>query len=140
MTRKIHYLLAIVFVAFLATSCKKDNGNDYPNETKIDIKGSLMKPDQRTEDVTAGLDERTLYVRFFKDYDETEVSILSLNGEKLFGVTTIPQRKSEVQVYLGNQLAGTYNLRIENNEGFLEGEFEIDSLGTPRRWNKNLVK
>ena len=82
MTRKIHYLLAIVFVAFLATSCKKDNGNNYPNETKIDIKGSLMKPDQRTEDVTAGLNERTLYVRFFKDYDETEVSILSLNGEK----------------------------------------------------------
>lgn len=138
MTRKIHYLLAMLLVAVLATSCKKDN--NYPNETKIDIKGSLMKPDQRTEDVTAGLNERTLYVRFFKDYDETEVSILSLNGEKLFGVTTVPQRKSEVQVYLGNQLAGTYNLRIENNEGFVEGEFVIDSLDEQRLWRNALLR
>lgn len=140
MTRKIHYLLAIVFVAFLATSCKKDNGNDYPNETKIDIKGSLIKPDQRTEDVTAGLNERTLYVRFFKDYAETEISILSMDGDKLFGVSTIPQRKSEVQLHLGNQMAGTYNLRIENNEGFVEGEFVIDSLDEQRLWRNALLR
>lgn len=138
MTRKIHYLLAVLILALLVTSCKKDNG--HPNETKIDIKGSLLKPDQRTEDVTASLDERTVYVRFFKDYAETEISILSMDGDKLFGVSTIPQRKSEVQLHLGNQMAGTYNLRIENNEGFVEGEFVIDSLDVQRLWRNALLR
>ena len=77
MKTKYLSLFAVLFVALITASCRKEpNTNDLiDDKDKIDIKGSLSNGDMRYPNIEAGYWGKTVYVYFHEYMGECIVSI-----------------------------------------------------------------
>ena len=82
-------LLSILAVlALILVSCEKDrpmmqyvSGDD---KDKIDLKGSLMKPDMKFDNIYAELVENVVYVYFNETVENCAMTLTAKNGDVLY--------------------------------------------------------
>lgn len=139
MKRNIIAILLLSFLIFGTVSCKKEttytdllydnyyaNANDSEgDETKIDIKGSLMNGDMKHPNIGAKLKGNTLFIFFFETLENCMTLITAENGDMLFSRRMAKQGPSVVRVYLGNEPSGDYHLFITNGIKEAEGDFYL---------------
>ena len=119
-------ILALTFV-----SCEKDrpmmqyvSGDD---KDKIDLKGSLMKPDMKYENIYAELVENVVYVYFNETVENCAMTLTAKNGDVLFARRVSKQQPATLRIYIGEEPTGDYKLYITNGVNEASGWFHFDN-------------
>ena len=88
MKHKLLLLSILTILALVFASCEKDrpmmqyvSGDD---KDKIDLKGSLMKPDMKYVNIYAELVEKVVYVYFNETVENCAMTLTAKNGDVLF--------------------------------------------------------
>lgn len=119
-------ILALIFV-----SCEKDrpmmqyvSGND---KDKIDLKGSLMKPDMKFDNIYAELVDKVVYVYFNETVENCAVTLTAKNGDVLYSRRVSKQQPTTLRIFMGNEPTGDYKLYITNGVDEASGWFHLDN-------------
>lgn len=119
-------VLALIFV-----SCEKDrpmmqyvSGDD---KDKIDLKGSLMKPDMKFDNIYAELVENVVYVYFNETVENCAVTLTAKNGDVLYSRRVSKQQPTTLRIFMGNEPTGDYKLYITNGVDEASGWFHLDN-------------
>jgi len=119
-------VLALTFV-----SCEKDrpmmqyvSGDD---KDKIDLKGSLMKPDMKYDNIYAELVEKVVYVYFNETVENCAMTLTAKNGDVLFARRVSKQQPATLRIYIGEEPTGDYKLYITNGVNEASGWFHFDN-------------
>ena len=119
-------VLALIFV-----SCEKDrpmmqyvSGDD---KDKIDLKGSLMKPDMKYVNIYAELVEKVVYVYFNETVENCAMTLTAKNGDVLFARRVSKQQPATLRIFLGDEPMGDYKLFITNGVDEASGWFHFDN-------------
>jgi hypothetical protein len=125
MKTKYLSLIAILFVALITASCRKEpNTNDLiDDKDKIDIKGSLSNGDMRYPNIEAGYWGKTVYVYFHEYMGECVVSISNRQDQVVFCDTVTTGYDTGTRFYMGDQPLSRYHLVISNGTDEAEGWF-----------------
>ena len=118
-------LVAILFVAFSAASCRKELGpnNLIDDKDKIDIKGSLSNGDMRHPSIEAGYWGKTVHVYFHDYLGECVVSISNRQNHVVFCDTVTTGYNTGTRFYMGDQPLSRYHLVISNGTDEADGWF-----------------
>lgn len=125
-------LLAILTVlALIFVSCEKNrpmmqyvSGDD---KDKIDLKGSLMKPDMKYENIYAELVENVVYVYFNEMVENCAMTLTAKNGDVLFARRVRKQQPATLRIFMGDESTGDYKLYITNGGDEASGWFHFDN-------------
>lgn len=134
------YLIILSTIVLGIVSCSKEpslaqslyadyfessNGNNGTNgdETKVDIKGSLMNGDMKRPNIAAKIKENTLYVYFFETIEDCMTLVTAENGDVLFSRRMAKQYPGTVRVFMGDEPTGFYRLYITDGTNEASGEF-----------------
>ena len=125
-------LLSILAVlALILVSCEKDrpmmqyvSGSD---KDKIDLKGSLMKPDMKFDNIYAELVEKVVYVYFNETVENCAMTLTAKNGDVLFARRVSKQQPATLRIYIGEEPTGDYKLYITNGVDEASGWFHFDN-------------
>ena len=125
-------LLSILTVlALIFASCEKDkpmmeyvSGDD---KDKIDLKGSLMKPDMRYDNIYAELVEKVVYVYFNETVENCAMTLTARNGDVLYARRVSKQQPATLRIFMGNEPTGDYKLYITNGVDEASGWFHFDN-------------
>ena len=119
-------VLALIFV-----SCEKDrpmmqyvSGSD---KDKIDLKGSLMKPDMKFDNIYAELVENVVYVYFNETVENCAMTLTAKNGDVLYSRRVSKQQPTTLRIFMGNEPTGDYKLYITNGVDEASGWFHLDN-------------
>lgn len=119
-------ILSLIFV-----SCEKDrpvmqyvSGND---KDKIDLKGSLMKPDMKFDNIYAELVEKVVYVYFNETVENCAMTLTAKNGDVLFARRVSKQQPGALRIYIGEEPTGDYKLYITNGVDEAMGWFHYEN-------------
>ena len=119
-------ILALTFV-----SCEKDrpmmqyvSGSD---KDKIDLKGSLMKPDMKFDNIYAELVEKVVYVYFNETVENCAMTLTAKNGDVLYARRVSKQQPATLRIFMGNEPTGDYKLYITNGVDEASGWFHLDN-------------
>ena len=125
MKTKYLSLIAILFVALITASCRKEpNTNDLiDDKDKIDIKGSLSNGDMRHPNIEAGYWGKTVYVYFHDYMGVCTVTIRDAQNSVIFSQEQPTYPNAEVRYYMGDQPLSRYHLVISNGIEKAEGWF-----------------
>ena len=122
-------VLSIVVLMF--ASCEKVrptmayvSGDD---KDKIDLKGTLMKPDMRYVNIYAELVEKTVYVYFNEMVENCAMTLTAKNGDVLFARRVSKQQPATLRIFMGNEPTGDYKLYITNGVDEASGWFHFDN-------------
>ena len=132
-------ILTIIALTFAA--CQKDkpvmeyvSGDD---KDKIDLKGSLMKPDMRYENIYAELVEKVVYVYFNETVENCAMTLTAKNGDVLFARRVRKQQPATLRIYIGEEPTGDYKLYITNGVDEASGWFHYDNPSEINQNNNN---
>lgn len=125
-------LLSILAVlALILVSCEKDrpmmqyvSGSD---KDKIDLKGSLMKPDMKFDNIYAELVEKVVYVYFNETVENCAMTLTAKNGDVLFARRVSKQQPATLRIYIGDEPTGDYKLYITNGADEASGWFHFEN-------------
>ena len=125
-------LLSILAVlALILVSCEKDrpmmqyvSGSD---KDKIDLKGSLMKPDMKFDNIYAELVEKVVYVYFNETVENCAMTLTAKNGDVLYARRVSKQQPATLRIFMGNEPTGDYKLYITNGVDEASGWFHLDN-------------
>ena len=125
MKTKYLSLFAVLFVALITASCRKEpNTNDLiDDKDKIDIKGSLSNGDMRHPSIEAGYLGKTVYVYFHDYMGVCTVTIRNAQNSVIFSQEQPTYPNAEVRYYMGDQPLSRYHLVISNGIEKAEGWF-----------------
>ena len=125
MKTKYLSLFAVLFVALITASCRKEpNTNDLiDDKDKIDIKGSLSNGDMRYPNIEAVYRGKTVYVYFHEYMGECVVSISNRQNHVIFCDTVPSGYNTGTRFYMGDQPLSRYHLVISNGTDKAEGWF-----------------
>ena len=125
MKTKYLSLIAILFVALFATSCRKEPSPDnfIDDKDKIDIKGSLSNGDMRHPNIEAGYWGKTVYVYFHDYLGECVVSISNRQDHVIFCDTVTSGYNTGTRFYMRDQPLSRYHHVISNGIEKAEGWF-----------------
>lgn len=119
-------ILALTFV-----SCEKDrpmmqyvSGDD---KDKIDLKGSLMKPDMKYVNIYAELVEKVVYVYFNETVVNCAMTLTAKNGDVLFARRVSKQQPATLRIFMGDEPTGDYKLYITNGVDEASGWFHFEN-------------
>lgn len=119
-------VLALIFV-----SCEKDrpmmqyvSGDD---KDKIDLKGTLMKPDMRYVNIYAELVEQVVYVYFNEMVENCAMTLTAKNGDVLFARRVSKQQPATLRIFMGDEPTGDYKLYITNGVDEASGWFHFEN-------------
>ena len=139
--RLIFSVLTVIVLLFV--SCEKFNPFEKPNPTmayvsgddkdKIDLKGSLMKPDMRYDNIYAELVGKTVYVYFNETVEPCLITLSAENNDVLFARNMQKQNPSTVRIFMENEPTGEYLLYITNGTDEASAWFHFDNEETPNR-------
>lgn len=129
---KTKYLssIAILLIALMFASCEKRPLMQYvsgDDKDKIDLKGSLMKPDMKYENIYAELVEKVVYVYFNETVENCAMTLTTKNGDVLFARRVSKQQPSALRIYMGNEPTGDYKLYITNGVDEASGWFHFEN-------------
>ena len=125
-------LLSIITVlALMFSSCEKEkttmdyvSGND---KDKIDLKGSMIKPDMRYVNIYAELVENVVYVYFNETVENCAMTLTAKNGDVLYARRVSKQQPATLRIFMGDEPSGDYKLYITNGVDEASGWFHFDN-------------
>ena len=142
---KYRYLVLTILaiVALMFGSCKKFNpferqkpmmnyvsGDD---KDKIDLKGSMIKPDMRYVNIYAELVEKTVYVYFNETVENCLTTLSAENGDILYARNVKEQYPATLRIYMDNEPTGDYRLYITNGTEEASAWFHFENAESPNR-------
>ena len=140
-------LLSILTVIVLTfASCEKQkpmmNYVSGDDKDKIDLKGSLMKPDMRYVNIYAELVEKVVYVYFNEMVENCAMTLTAKNGDVFFARRVSKQQPATLRIFMGNEPTGDYKLYITNGVDEASGWFHFENPSEIKLSinNKNLLQ
>lgn len=134
-------LSVLIVLALIFVSCEKNrpmmqyvSGSD---KDKIDLKGSLMKPDMKFDNIYAELVEKVVYVYFNETVENCAMTLTAKNGDVLFARRVSKQQPATLRIYMGDEPTGDYKLYITNGVDEASGWFHIDNPSEINQNNNN---
>ena len=128
-------ILTIVVLMF--ASCEKVrptmayvSGDD---KDKIDLKGTLMKPDMRYPNIYAELVGKTVYVYFNEAVEPCLITLSAKNNDVLFARNMQRQQPATIRIFMENEPTGEYQLYITNGTEEASAWFHFENTETPNR-------
>ena len=124
-------LSILTIITMMLVSCEK-NGfmRDYvsgDDKDKIDLKGSLMKPDMKYENIYAELVDKVVYVYFNETVENCAMTLTAKNGDVLYARRVSKQQPATLRIFMGNEPTGDYKLYITNGVDEASGWFHLDN-------------
>ena len=140
-------LLSILTVIVLTfASCEKQkpmmNYVSGDDKDKIDLKGSLMKPDMRYVNIYAELVEKVVYVYFNEMVENCAMTLTAKNGDVFFARRVSKQQPATLRIFMGNEPTSDYKLYITNGVDEASGWFHFENPSEIKLSinNKNLLQ
>ena len=125
------FFTVLTVIVLMFASCEKVrptmayvSGDD---KDKIDLKGTLMKPDMRYVNIYAELVEKTVYVYFNEMVENCAMTLTAKNGDVLFARRVSKQQPATLRIFMGNEPTGDYKLYITNGVDEASGWFHFDN-------------
>ena len=113
-------LIILTIIASMLVSCTKfdlfersKTTMDYvsgDDKDKIDLKGSLMKPEMRYVNIYAELVDKMVYVYFNETVENCLMTLSSENGDVLYARNMKEQYPATIRIYMENEPTGDYRL------------------------------
>ena len=97
------------------------------DKDKIDLKGSMMKPDMKYENMYAELVEKIVYVYFNETVENCAMTLTAKNGDVLYARRVSKQQPATLRIFMGNEPTGDYKLYITNGVDEATGWFHFDN-------------
>ena len=124
-------LSILTIITMMLVSCEK-NGfmRDYvsgDDKDKIVLKGSLMKPDMKYENIYAELVEKVVYVYFNETVENCAMTLTAKNGDVLYARRVSKQQPATLRIFMGDEPTGDYKLYITNGVDEASGWFHLDN-------------
>ena len=139
--RPLFIILAVI--ALMLGSCKKYNPFEKSKPTmeyvsgddkdKIDLKGSLMKPEMRYINIYAELVDKTVYVYFNETIENCLMTLSAENGDVLYARNMKQQYPATIRIYMENEPTGDYRLYITNGTEEASAWFHFENEASPNR-------
>ena len=142
---KYRYLTFTVLaaVALMTGSCKKFDPFERHKPTleyvsgnekdKIDLKGSMIKPDMRYVNIYAELVGKTVYVYFNETVEDCLMTLSAENGDVLYARNVKKQYPATIRIYMENEPTGEYRLYITNGTEEASAWFHFENAESPNR-------
>ena len=128
--RPLIFSVLIVIVLMFASCEKAATTMSYvsgDDKDKIDLKGSLMKPDMRYENIYAELVEKVVYVYFNETVENCAMTLTAKNGDVLFARRVTTQHPATLRIFMGDEPTGDYKLYITNGMEEASGWFHFEN-------------
>lgn len=129
----------LTIITLMLVSCEKNksimeyvSGDD---KDKIDLKGSMMKPDMKYDNIYAELVEKIVYVYFNETVENCAMTLTTKTGDVLFARRVSKQQPATLRIYLGEEPTGDYKLYITNGVNEASGWFHFQN---PSEFNHNI--
>jgi hypothetical protein len=97
------------------------------DKDKIDLKGSLMKPDMKYVNIYAELVEKVVYVYFNETVVNCAMTLTAKNGDVLFARRVSKQQPATLRIFMGDEPTGDYKLYITNGVDEASGWFHFEN-------------
>ena len=124
-------LLILTVITLMLVSCVKTKPTmEYASgkdKDKIDLKGSLMKPDMKYVNIYAELVEKVVYVYFNETVENCAMTLTAKNGDVLYARRVSKQQPAALRIFMGNEPTGDYKLFITNGVDEASGWFHLDN-------------
>ena len=124
-------LLILTIITLMLVSCVKTKPTmEYvsgKDKDKIDLKGTLMKPDMRYVNIYAELVEKVVYVYFNEMVENCAMTLTAKNGDVLFARRVSTQHPATLRIYMGDEPTGDYKLYIINGVEEASGWFHFEN-------------
>ena len=142
---KYRYLTFTVLaaVALMTGSCKKFDPFERHKPTleyvsgnekdKIDLKGSLLKPDMRYVNIYAELVGKIVYVYFNEPVEPCLMTLSAENEDVLYARNVQKQAPATLRIYMENEPTGDYRLYITNGTEEASAWFHFENEASPNR-------
>jgi len=126
-------LLLSIFtvITLMLVSCEKNkfmmeyvSGDD---KDKIDLKGSMMQPDMKYDNIYAELVEKVVYVYFNETVENCAMTLTAKNGDVLYARRVSKQQPTTLRIFMGDEPTGDYKLYITNGVDEASGWFHLDN-------------
>ena len=121
----------LAVITLMLVSCEKNktmmeyvSGDD---KDKIDLKGSMMKPDMKYENIYAELVEKVVYVYFNETVENCAMTLTARNGDVLYARRVSKQQPATLRIFMGDEPTGDYKLYITNGVDEASGWFHFDN-------------
>ena len=103
------------------------------DKDKIDLKGSLMKPDMRYVNIYAELVDKSVYVYFNEAVENCEITLTTPSGDVLYARRMAKQQPVTLRIFMGYEPTGEYQLYITNGTEEASAWFHFENAETPNR-------
>ena len=124
-------LLILTIITLMLVSCVKTKPTmEYvsgKDKDKIDLKGTLMKPDMRYVNIYAELVEKVVYVYFNELVENCAMTLTAKNGDVLFARRVTTQHPASLRIFMGDEPTGDYKLYITNGVDEASGWFHFEN-------------
>ena len=124
-------LLILTIITLMLVSCVKTKPTmEYASgkdKDKIDLKGTLMKPDMRYVNIYAELVEKVVYVYFNETVENCAMTLTAKNGDVLFARRVTTQHPATLRIFMGDEPTGDYKLYITNGMEEASGWFHFEN-------------
>ena len=124
-------LSILTVITLMLVSCEKNkfmmeyvSGDD---KDKIDLKGSMMQPDMKYDNIYAELVEKVVYVYFNETVENCAMTLTAKNGDVLYARRVSKQQPTTLRIFMGDEPTGDYKLYITNGVDEASGWFHLDN-------------
>ena len=135
--------IILTAIILMVVSCKKFNPFENSKPTmeyvsgnekdKIDLKGSLIKPDMRYVNIYAELVGKTVYVYFNETIEDCLLTLSAENGDVLYARNVKKQYPATIRIYMENEPTGEYRLYVTNETEEASAWFHFENAESPNR-------
>ena len=118
-------------IALMFVSCEKQKLTmDYvsgDDKDKIDLKGSMIKPNMRYVNIYAELVDNIVYVYFNETVENCGITLTTRSGDVLYARRVAKQQPATLRIFMGNEPTGDYKLYITNGVDEALGWFHFEN-------------
>lgn len=135
--------IILTAIILMVVSCKKFNPFENSKPTmeyvsgnekdKIDLKGSMIKPDMRYVNIYAELVGKTVYVYFNETVEDCLLTLSAENGDVLYARNVKKQYPATIRIYMENEPTGEYRLFVTNETEEASAWFHFENAESPNR-------
>ena len=135
--------IILTAIILMVVSCKKFNPFENSKPTmeyvsgnekdKIDLKGSMIKPDMRYVNIYAELVGKTVYVYFNETVEDCLLTLSAENGDVLYARNVKKQYPATIRIYMENEPTGEYRLSVTNETEEASAWFHFENAESPNR-------
>ncbi len=135
--------IILTAIILMVVSCKKFNPFENSKPTleyvsgnekdKIDLKGSLLKPDMRYVNIYAELVGKTVYVYFNEAVEPCLMTLSAENGDVIYARNVKKQYPATIRIYMENEPTGEYRLYVTNETEEASAWFHFENAESPNR-------